>query len=64
MGLSKEEPLAGLPLNSRHTLSSLLTQFDKDLAAGVRQFLLFPVPAQKSNRNFAPTSSGGSATDA
>jgi len=51
-GLSKEEPLAGLPLNSRHTLSSLLTQFDKDLAAGVRQFLLFPVPAQKSNRNF------------
>ena len=52
-GLSKEEPLAGLPLNSRHTLSSLLTQFEKDLAAGVRQFLLFPVPAQKSNRNFA-----------
>ena len=32
---------------------SLLTQFEKDLAAGVRQFLLFPVPAQKSNRNFA-----------
>ena len=52
-GLSKEEPLAGLPLNSRHTLSSLLTQFEKDLAAGVRQFLLFPVPAHKSNRNFA-----------
>jgi len=52
-GLSKEEPLAGLPLNSRHTLTSLLIQFEKDLAAGVRQFLLFPVPAHKSNRNFA-----------
>jgi len=52
-GLTKEEPLAGLPLNSRHTLSSLLVQVDKDLAAGVRQFLLFPVPAHKSNRNFA-----------
>ncbi len=52
-GLTKEEPLSGLPGNSRHTLASLLTQFEKDLAAGVRQFLLFPVPAQKSNRNFA-----------
>jgi porphobilinogen synthase len=51
-GISKEEPLNGLPLNSRHTLSSLLTQFEKDLAAGVRQFLLFPVPANKSNRTF------------
>jgi len=49
----KEEPIAGLQGTSRHTLSSLLTQFDKDLAAGVRQFLLFPVPAHKSNRNFA-----------
>ena len=48
----KEEPIAGLPGTSRHTLASLLTQFEKDLAAGVRQFLLFPVPAHKSNRNF------------
>lgn len=52
-GLTKEEPLNGLPGSSRHTLASLLTQFEKDLAAGVRQFLLFPVPAHKSNRNFA-----------
>src|SRR5688572_25872085 len=52
-GIAGEEPLAGLPGNSRHTLDSLLVQFDKDLAAGVRQFLLFPVPAQKSNRSFA-----------
>jgi len=49
---TKEEPLDGLPGTSRHTLASLLTQFEKDLAAGVRQFLLFPVPATKSNRSF------------
>lgn len=52
-GLDQETPLGGLPLNSRHTVDSLLAQFEKDLAAGVRQFLLFPVPAKKSNRNFA-----------
>jgi porphobilinogen synthase len=52
-GITKEEPLNGLPGNSRHTLASLLTQFEKDLAAGVRQFILFPVPAHKSNRNFS-----------
>ena len=52
-GILKEEPLSGLPGTSRHTLGSLLTQFEKDLSAGVRQFLLFPVPANKSNRNFA-----------
>ena len=52
-GITAEEPLSGLPGTSRHTLSSLLTQFEKDLSAGVRQFILFPVPARKSNRNFA-----------
>ncbi len=51
-GVTQEEPLSGLPGSSRHTLSSLLTQFEKDLAAGVRQFILFPVPARKSNRSF------------
>ena len=51
-GAIQEEPLSGLPGSSRHTLSSLLTQFEKDLAAGVRQFILFPVPARKSNRSF------------
>jgi porphobilinogen synthase len=51
-GLTREEPLTGLPGSSRHTLASLLTQFEKDLAAGVRQFILFPVPGSKSNRSF------------
>jgi porphobilinogen synthase len=52
-GLTKEEPLGGLPGNARHTIESLVAQFEKDLAAGVRQFLLFPVPAQKSDQKFA-----------
>jgi porphobilinogen synthase len=51
-GVTQEEPLSGLPGTSRHTLASLLTQFEKDLSAGVRQFILFPVPARKSNRSF------------
>src|SRR3982751_5613185 len=51
-GATSEEPISGLPGTSRHTLTSLLAQFEKDLAAGVRQFLLFPVPAHKSNRSF------------
>src|SRR3954470_11312035 len=52
-GISKEEPLSGLPGNSRHNQDSLLAQVEKDMAAGVRQFLLFPVPAHKSSRDFA-----------
>jgi len=52
-GLAKEEPLGGLPGNSRHNVDSLLAQFEKDLAAGVRQFLLFPVPGKKSSHGFA-----------
>jgi porphobilinogen synthase len=52
-GLTAEEPLSGLPGNSRHSLTSLLTQVEKDLAAGVRQFILFPVPAKKSSKQFA-----------
>jgi porphobilinogen synthase len=51
-GATQEEPLSALPGSSRHTLPSLLTRFEKDLAAGVRQFILFPVPARKSNRSF------------
>jgi porphobilinogen synthase len=52
-GLTKETPLDGLPGNARHTIDSLVAQFEKDMAAGVRQFLLFPVPAQKSDQKFA-----------
>jgi porphobilinogen synthase len=51
-GLAQEEPVAGLRGNVRHNVSSALKQIEKDLAAGVTQFLLFPVPAEKKDGNF------------
>jgi len=52
-GATAEEKLPALPGNSRHTLTSLLERFERDVAAGVRQFLLFPVPAAKRDRDYA-----------
>jgi porphobilinogen synthase len=51
-GLDAEEPIAGLRGNVRHNVASALRQIEKDLADGVTQFLLFPVPAEKGNGNF------------
>jgi porphobilinogen synthase len=51
-GLDQEEPIAGLRGNVRHSVSSALKQIDKDLADGVTQFLLFPVPAEKKDGDF------------
>jgi porphobilinogen synthase len=51
-GLAQEEPIAGLRGNVRHNVASALKQIEKDLANGVTQFLLFPVPAEKKDRNF------------
>src|SRR5690349_8193908 len=51
-GATKEKPLPALPATSRHSRPPLLTRSEKDLAAAVRQFILFPVPAHKSNRSF------------
>jgi porphobilinogen synthase len=51
-GLSQEEPIAGLRGNVRHSVTSALKQIEKDLADGVTQFLLFPVPAEKKDGNF------------
>jgi porphobilinogen synthase len=51
-GLAHEEPIAGLRGNLRHNVASALKQIEKDLAAGVTQFLLFPVPAEKKDGNF------------
>lgn len=45
-------PVPGLGDNATHGAESLLAQVDADLAAGVRQFLLFPVPAAKAERAF------------
>ena len=52
-GLESEEPIPGLGSNVRHSASSLLGQIERDLAAGVSQFLLFPVPGQKKEKGFA-----------
>jgi porphobilinogen synthase len=50
--LAKEEPIAGLRGNVRHSVSSALKQIERDLADGVTQFLLFPVPAEKKDGEF------------
>ncbi len=52
-GLTNEEPIAGLRGNVRHSVSSALKQIEKDLACGVTQFLLFPVPAEKKESDFS-----------
>lgn len=51
-GLAQEEPIAGLRGNVRHNVASALKRIEKDLADGVTQFLLFPVPAEKKDANF------------
>ena len=52
-GLTQDEPIAGLRGNVRHSVASALKQIEKDLADGVTQFLLFPVPAEKKDGNFS-----------
>lgn len=51
-GLGEDEPIAGLRGNVRHSVASALKQIEKDLADGVTQFLLFPVPAEKKDDKF------------
>src|SRR5882762_8956533 len=52
-GLDEAELIPGLRGNVRHNISSALQQIEKDLAEGVTQFLLFPVPAGKKESGFA-----------
>ena len=51
-GLENVEPIAGLRGNVRHSVPSLLRQIEGDLADGVTQFLLFPVPGEKQQKGF------------
>ena len=51
-GLTTDEPIAGLRGNVRLSISSALRQIETDLADGVTQFLLFPVPGEKGTSNF------------
>ena len=46
--------IAGLPGNLRLTHDTARAQLDADLEVGVRQYLLFPVPARKHARDFDP----------
>jgi porphobilinogen synthase len=55
-GLPAEEPIPGLRGNVRHSVSSALKQIEKDLADGVTNFLLFPVPAEKKEKGFEHSS--------
>ena len=52
-GIETEEPIPGLRGTVRHNTASALKQIEKDLADGVTQFLLFPVPAEKKESAFA-----------
>ncbi len=45
--------IPGLLDNQTHNETSILQQVDADLAAGVRHFLLFPVPATKATKTFS-----------
>lgn len=56
--LAGSRPIPGMPDNQTHGEQALLAQVDADLQAGVRQFLLFPVPAHKQERDFDTTFAG------
>jgi porphobilinogen synthase len=51
-GLTEREAVPGLSGVWRDTPDSLIQQIETDLAAGVSKFLLFCVPANKSNDHF------------
>ncbi len=46
--------IPGLPGNARLAAGAALERFDADLEAGVRQFILFPVPARKHAHGLDP----------
>ncbi len=52
--LSAPEPVPGLGDNARLPLALVGERIERDLAAGVRQFMLFAVPAAKQERGFDP----------
>lgn len=58
-GISTKESIPGLTGVFRDTPDSLLHQVESDLEAGVKSFLLFGVPASKSQKNFNPEFTSG-----
>lgn len=51
-GVRGEEPIPGLKGNARMDVEAGLRQVERDLEAGVRHFILFPVPATKKPSGF------------
>lgn len=52
-GLNGSQPVPGLGDTARMSTSAALDQIARDLEAGVRHFLLFPVPASKRARTLS-----------
>ena len=51
-GITKQTPITTLNEINSDTVESLLVQIESDLQNGISKFLLFPVPAKKSENNF------------
>lgn len=51
-GLKEDLAIPGLRGTARQSIEGVVRQVEKDLEAGVSQFLLFEVPAKKSERDF------------
>src|SRR5690606_5848593 len=54
-GIRGETPVSGLPDNPRMDVDTAVRRVEADLEAGVRHFLLFPVPATKAARDLDPS---------
>jgi len=52
-GLTRDEEIPGLGGVKRHSKDSLIKQIGTDLEMGVRQFILFQVPAKKMDSGFS-----------
>jgi porphobilinogen synthase len=51
-GLSQDEDIAGLRDTKRNSITSALKQVEKDLEAGIKNFLLFNIPTEKKTSGF------------
>lgn len=51
-GLTGEAPIPGLTGNNRMDIESAVRQVGSDIEAGVRHFILFPVPSTKGRKKF------------
>jgi len=52
-GLKDKEEIPGLRGNFRLSSSDVIEQMEADVEAGIRQFILFPVPASKQDQNIS-----------